>query len=174
MDLKGILAISGHTGLFKMISQAKNGIIVESLIDKKRMPAYSTSKISSLEDIAIFTMEEDVPLLKVLQKVFTHLDGKGALSHKASGEELKKFFLAVLPDYDQDRVYVSDIKKVVQWYNLLLSEGMIDLEEAKEEGEEESNEEASEATNEEASLPEETSSEATIESSEAKEEESPK
>ncbi|MCF8370640.1 MAG: DUF5606 domain-containing protein [Bacteroidales bacterium] len=174
MDLKGILAISGHTGLFKMISQAKNGIIVESLIDKKRMPAYTTSKISSLEDIAIFTMEEDVPLLKVLQKVFTHLDGKEALSHKSSSDELKKFFLAVLPDYDQDRVYVSDIKKVVQWYNLLLAEGLIDLEEAKEEEGEEGNDETPEANTEETTQPDEKDSETKMETPDAKEEEGPK
>lgn len=172
MDLKGILAISGHSGLFKMISQAKNGIIVESLIDKKRMPAYSTSKISSLEDIAIFTIEEDVPLLKVLQKVFTHLDGKEAISHKVSGEELKKFFLEVLPEYDQDRVYVSDIKKVVQWYNLLLAEGLIDLEEAKEEvaPDESSNEETAEVADKEKVQAKEAEKEAT----ETKEEDTPK
>ena len=145
MDLKGILAISGHPGLFKMISQAKNGIIVESMIDKKRMPAYTTSKISALEDIAIFTVEQDVPLLKVFQNIFEKLDGKEAISHKSSNNELKAFFEEVLPDYDQDRVYVSDIKKVVQWYNLLLEQGLVDLEEEKEEEENaESNEEKTE------------------------------
>ncbi|MEA3444766.1 MAG: DUF5606 domain-containing protein [Bacteroidota bacterium] len=129
MNLKGILAISGYQGLFKMISQAKNAIIVESLIDKKRMPAYTTSKISSLEDIAIFTSDEDLPLLKVFQKIYEHLNKGEAISHKSSGNELKKFFTEILPEYDKERVYVSDIKKVIQWYNLLLSEEMIDLEE---------------------------------------------
>ncbi len=133
MDLKGILAISGNTGLFEMVSQTKNGIIVESLIDKKRMPAYTTSKISSLEDIAIFTTDEDLPLLKVLQKMYSHLNEGEAISHKSSGNELKKFFEGILPEYDKDRVYVSDIKKVIQWYNLLLSQNMIDLKEEEEE-----------------------------------------
>ena len=146
MDLKGILAISGNTGLFKMISQTKNGIIVESLIDKKRMPAYTTSKISSLEDIAIFTTDEDLPLLKVFQKMYSHLNEGEAISHKSSGNELKKFFEGILPEYDKDRVYVSDIKKVIQWYNLLLSEKMIDLKE--EDQENETSEEETKATEE--------------------------
>lgn len=149
MDLKGILSISGHPGLFKMISQAKNGIIVESLIDKKRMPAYTTSKISSLEDIAIFTIEEDIPLLKVFQKLFTHLDGKEAISHKSSNDELKKFFEEVLPEYDRDRVYTSDIKKVLQWYNMLLAEDLVDLEETKEDAEENAEENAEETVSNE-------------------------
>ncbi len=118
--LKGILAISGQAGLFKMVSQAKNSIIVESLADGKRMPAYATSRISALEDISIFTEEEDVKLLEVFNKIYDKEQGQAAISHKASSNDLKKYFEEVLPDYDRDRVYVSDIKKVIMWYNLLL------------------------------------------------------
>ncbi len=118
--LKGILAISGQAGLFKMVSQAKNSIIVESLVDGKRMPAYATSRISALEDISIFTEEDDVKLLEVFNMIFDKEDGQPAISHKVSAKELKKYFGEILPDYDKDRVYVSDIKKVIMWYNLLL------------------------------------------------------
>ncbi|MFA8434573.1 MAG: DUF5606 domain-containing protein [Marinifilaceae bacterium] len=117
--LKGILAISGHAGLFKMVSNTKNALIVESLIDKKRMPAYATSKISALEDIAIFTEEGDVHLSEVFKNIFEKENGGQAVSHKASGAELKAYMEEVLPNYDQDRVYVSDMKKVFQWYNIL-------------------------------------------------------
>lgn len=119
MDLKGILAISGQSGLFKLISQARNGIIVESLETKKKMPAYATSKISALEDIAIFTTDEDIHLKEVFKNIYEKENGGETISHKASSEELKKFFAEVLPNYDRDRVYVSDMKRVVSWYNIL-------------------------------------------------------
>ncbi len=117
--LKGILAVSGQGGLFKIVSQAKNSIIVESLIDGKRMPAYATSRISALEDISIFTEDGDVKLYDVFKNISEKEDGGQAISHKVSANELKKYFTEILPDYDQDRVYVSDMKKVIQWYNLL-------------------------------------------------------
>lgn len=131
MDLKDLLAISGYSGLFKHISQTKNGIIVESLIDKKRMPAYASSKISALDDIAIFTTGDDLPLASVFENIFKKEDGKETLSHKSSSTELKAYFKDVLPEYDDDRVYVSDIKKVIQWYNILVGLNMISLEEEK-------------------------------------------
>ncbi|MCW3806591.1 DUF5606 family protein [Plebeiibacterium marinum] len=123
--LKGILAVSGQGGLFKMISQAKNSIIVESLVDGKRMPAYATSRISALEDISIFTEDEDVKLLDVFKNIFEKEDGGQAISHKSSANELKSYFAEVLPDYDRDRVYVSDMKKVIQWYNLLIEKEVL-------------------------------------------------
>lgn len=119
MDLKGILSISGYPGLFKMVSQSKSGLIVESLVDKKRMPAFMTSKISSLEDIAIYTEETEVPLVDVFKNIHDIENGGEAISTKASSNELKDYFSKVLPNYDQDRVYVSDIKKVINWYNTL-------------------------------------------------------
>jgi len=136
--LKGILAVSGHAGLFKMVSNTKNALIVESLIDKKRMPAYATSKISALEDIAIFTDEGDVHLSEVFKNIFEKENGGKAVSHKASGNELKAYMEAVLPNYDEDRVYVSDMKKIFQWYNLLHENELLnfDEEEVETEGEE--------------------------------------
>ncbi len=118
--LKGILAVSGQGGLFKMVSQAKNSIIVESLVDGKRMPAYATSRISALEDISIFTDEGDMKLVDVFKNIFEKEEGDKTISHKVSANELKSYFAEILPDYDRDRVYVSDMKKVIMWYNLLL------------------------------------------------------
>lgn len=123
--LKGILAVSGQGGLFKMVSQAKNSIIVESLVDGKRMPAYATSRISALEDISIFTEEGDVKLLDVFKNIFEKEAGSQAISHKVSANELKKYFAEILPDYDKERVYVSDMKKVIMWYNLLLDKDIV-------------------------------------------------
>ncbi|MCT4586446.1 MAG: DUF5606 domain-containing protein [Carboxylicivirga sp.] len=124
--LKGILAISGQRGLFKLVSQAKNSIIVESLIDGKRMPAYATSRISALEDISIYTEDEDVKLADVFKAVYEKEDGGMAISPKSSGNELKGYFEEILPLYDKDRVYVSDIKKVLSWYNILIENKLFD------------------------------------------------
>lgn len=140
MDLKGILSISGHSGLFKMVSQTKNGIIVESLIDKKRMQAYATSKISSLEDIALFTTNEDIPLTKVFMNIFKKENGGSSINPKSDSEILKKYFLEILPDYDRERVYVSDIKRVISWYNILLEHGYIKEEEENTENQDENKE----------------------------------
>ncbi len=132
--LKGILAVSGQGGLFKIVSQAKNSIIVESLIDGKRMPAYATSRISALEDISIFTEDGDVKLYDVFKNISEKEDGGQAISHKASSNDLKNYFEEILPDYDKDRVYVSDMKKVIQWYNLLQEKDVLNFsEEATEE-----------------------------------------
>ena len=149
MDLNGLLAISGHAGLFKTVKQARNSIIVESLTGGKRMPAYATSRISALEDIAVYTNAEDVPLAEILKNMYKHLDGKQAVSPKSSGNELKEFFALVLPDYDQERVYVSDIKRIISWYNLLQKLGLVDLEDAPEQNKDENAEENSEEKTEE-------------------------
>ena len=136
MDLKGILSIGGYGGLYKLIKQTKNGFIVESLTDKKRMQAFATSKISTLEDIAIYTEEGEVHLKDIFKKIFEKEDGKQTINHKVSSKELKSFFAELLPDYDRERVYVSDIKKVVNWYNVLVELDMVDLEEDEESTEE--------------------------------------
>jgi hypothetical protein len=119
MDISKIIAISGYPGLFKVVAQAHNGIIVESLIDKKRMQAFSTFKISALEDISIFTTGDDMPLKDVLKKMFETEKGQTKIDAKASNEELKAYLKNVLPNYDAERVHVSDIKKLITWYNLL-------------------------------------------------------
>jgi len=142
--LKGILAISGYPGLYEMKSQIKNGLIVEHIETKKRMPVYSTHKISSLEDIAIYTEDQEVILVDVFKNIFNKFEGKEVISHKSSNDELKSFFKEVLPDYDQDRVYVSDIKKVVNWYNILNKNNIITKEAIKEKEKEEAKEEAKE------------------------------
>jgi len=130
--LKGILSISGQPGLFKLIAESKNNIIVESLETGKRMPAYSTTKISALEDIAIYTDVDDVPLKEVFKTISEKEDGGKAISHKSSGNELKNYFGEVLPDYDRDRVYISDIRKVILWYNMLHDKNMLDFSEEEE------------------------------------------
>ncbi len=128
MNLKDILAISGYPGLFKLVSQAKNGIIVESLIDKKRFPAYASAKISALEDVAIFTHDGETPLKEVFLKIYEKEQGGPTLNHKSSTvNELKSYFLGILPEYDTEKVYVSDIKKVFMWYNTLHQMNMLNL-----------------------------------------------
>ena len=128
--LKDIMSISGHSGLFRFISQARNGIIVENLETKKRIQAFATMKVSSLEEIAIFTEDEEVSLEEVLRKVFEKEGGRAAIDHKSAPEKLKNYFGEVLPEYDRSRVYVSDIKKVVHWYNLLVQFDLLKFEEA--------------------------------------------
>jgi len=134
--LKGILSISGQSGLFKLVAESKNNIIVESLDTKKRIPVYSTTKVSALEDIAIYTESSDVPLKEIFKAISDKESGESAISHKSSGNELKNYFKEVVPDYDKDRVYVSDIKKVLLWYNTLLEKNMLDFSELEEENEE--------------------------------------
>lgn len=133
MNLTGIISISGQSGLFKIVSQTKNGIIVEPLGGGRRFPVHGAQRVSSLEDISIYTYEEDVPLAEVFEKIFKKLNGKEAISPKSSAEELKAFMEECLPSFDQERVYNSDIKKVAQWYNLLLAEGLLKEEKKEEE-----------------------------------------
>ena len=120
--LKTILAISGKPGLYKLVSRAKNSLIVEALDEThKRVPAFATDRITSLADIAMFTDSEDVPLHKVLTAVKEQEKGKAVSIDykKASGKELQDYFTKVLPEWDRDRVHNSDIKKLLQWYNIL-------------------------------------------------------
>ena len=133
VDLQKILSISGYPGLYKYISQARNGIIVESLNDKKRMCASSAERVSSLGDIAIYTDTEDVELKNVFLKIKEKHNSEASISHKSLPEELKKYFEEILPDYDRDRVYLSHIKKVIEWYNILQKNDMLDFMEEKEE-----------------------------------------
>lgn len=127
MNLKEIMSISGHPGLFRYIAQARNGIIVEGLEDKKRINAYASYKVSTLEDIAVFTSSGEVPLKDVFKKIHEKENGGKAPDAKASNEELKKYLESILPEYDRDRVYVSDIKKMLSWYNILHHNEMLDF-----------------------------------------------
>lgn len=134
MDLSGIISISGRPGLYKVIAQGKNSIIVESLIDKKRFPAYSTDRISALDDISIYTYDDDKPLKEIFEGIYKKVEGKEAPSHKEDLSVLQEYLSDVLPDYDEDRVYPSDIKKLFQWYNILHKAGvMVPVEEPKKE-----------------------------------------
>lgn len=119
MVIKDIVAISGQPGLFRFIAQGKNSIIVEHLETGKRSSASGTAKVSSLEDIAMFSETEDVPLKKVFDMVFDFAEGGEAIDPKSDNNALKNWFAGVMPDYSRDRVYPSDIKKVAQWYNIL-------------------------------------------------------
>tara|TARA_B110000879_G_scaffold168623_1_gene218291 strand:+ start:157 stop:579 length:423 start_codon:yes stop_codon:yes gene_type:complete len=124
MEFNKIISVAGKPGLFHAISQTKSGFIVESLMDKKRFPIPSTNNVSLLENIAIYTYEEEVPLLTVFKSMYEKTEGKEAISHKESGQKLTAYFSEVLPGYDEERVYTSNIKKVIQWYNLLVSSGL--------------------------------------------------
>lgn len=138
--LKGILSVSGQSGLYKMVAESKNNIIIESLDTLKRMPVHSTSKVSALEDIAIYTENGDVPLKDIFKLISDKENGGKAINPKASANDLKVYFGNVVPEYDKDRVYVSDIKKVLLWYNTLLEKGMLDFSETEEEEEKEQSE----------------------------------
>ena len=133
IQLKDIMAISGKGGLFRFVAQARNGIVVESLEDKKRHVASATARVSSLEDIAIFTVDEEVPLADIFFKIHEKGEGNETISHKTATAELKSFFEELVPDYDEERVYVSDIKKVFQWYNQLQQHDLLEVVEKEEE-----------------------------------------
>ena len=127
-----ILAISGKPGLYKLVSRGKNNLIVEALdATHRRQPAFATDRITSLADIAMFTESEDVPLMTVLTNLKNLEEGKKASldAKKASGDELREYFAKVLPEFDRERVHNSDIKKLIQWYNILIENGITDFEE---------------------------------------------
>ncbi|SEQ50369.1 hypothetical protein SAMN05421824_1822 [Hyunsoonleella jejuensis] len=128
MGLEKVLAISGKPGLYKLITQTRGGFVAESLMDGKRLSISLQNNVSVLSEIAIYTLTEEVPLYKVLGKIRDKEDGKlCSVKPKDSKDKLEEYFFDVLPDYDEDRVYASDIKKVIQWYNLLQKHEMLNL-----------------------------------------------
>ncbi|MBQ7472519.1 MAG: DUF5606 domain-containing protein [Prevotella sp.] len=129
--METILSIAGKPGLYRLVSRGKMNLIVESLDEaKKRMPAFATDRVTSLGDIAMFTDSEDIPLWKVLKNLGEKEGCKECTLNykKASGKELREYFAQVLPEYDRDRVHDSDIKKLIQWYNILIKNGIADFE----------------------------------------------
>ena len=129
--LQTILSISGKPGLYKLVSRGNNNLIVEALDGtNKRQPVFATDRVTSLADIAMFTDSEDVPLGEVLAKVRDKEEGKVSSLNwrKASAKELQAYFAEVLPTFDRDRVHNSDIKKLIQWYNILIQAGVTDFE----------------------------------------------
>jgi len=125
MNLKGIISIAGRPGLYKVVAQGKNSVIVESMTDKKRFPAHASDKISALEDISVYTTDEDVKLTEVYKKMYESLDGNAGLSHKEDPKKLREYVITFLPNYDSERVYDSDVRKLFQWYNTLIAEGLL-------------------------------------------------
>lgn len=127
VELEKIITVSGKPGLYKVISGGKNVVIAESLMDGQRHPIHSSQKVSTLSDISMFTTEEDIALREVFENAKTVFNGEVGPSHKSSGKEIREAMLKVLPNYDQERVYESDLKKFFQWYNLLQSKSMLDF-----------------------------------------------
>jgi Domain of unknown function (DUF5606) len=130
IDLKGIISISGMPGLYKVVAQSKNGVIVESISDKKRFPAFASHKISSLEDISMFTTGDDKPIAEILKSIFDKENGGPCLDSKKEDKEIIEYFSSVLPEYDKVRVYVSNMRKLFSWYNQLQSTGNLKIKEA--------------------------------------------
>ncbi len=129
MILKDIISISGESGLFKFLAQGKNSIIVEHIGTGRRSSAFSSARVSSLEDISVFTDDEDMPLGKVFDSIHEKENGGRAIDPKSSPEALKEYFAGIVPDYAKEKVYVSDIRKIMQWYNILLDNDMLKKEE---------------------------------------------
>jgi hypothetical protein len=130
IDLTGIIAISGQPGLYKVVAQSKNGIIVEGLADKKRTSISSTAKVSSLEDISMFTTGEDKPVAEIMKAIFDKEKGGACIDAKADDKTVVAYFAAVLPDYDKERVYTSNMRKLFTWYNALQTSGNLKVKEA--------------------------------------------
>lgn len=133
MSLEKILSVSGKPGLYKLITQTRSGFVAESLIDKKRITVNVRQNVSLLSEIAIYTLSEEVPLKQVLSTIKEKENGQQAsVSPKDSKDQLEEYFFGILPEYDEDRVYASDIKKIVQWYNLLQQNDLLDFTETDE------------------------------------------
>jgi len=131
MKLDKVLSISGKPGLFELKAQTRGGFLAQSLVDGKKIPVSMRNNVSILSEIAIYTYTEEIPLREVFQKIYDKEEGKPAINHKSSKAELTDYFSDVLPEYDEDRVYPSDIKKVIQWYNLLVSKDITDFSDPK-------------------------------------------
>jgi hypothetical protein len=132
MGLDKILAISGKPGLYELKTQTRSGFLAESLLDGKKISVNIRHNVSVLSEIAIYTFTEEVPLREIFKKILEKENGEKAISHKESKDKLEAYFSEVLPDYDEDRVYASDMKKVIQWYNILQSKGLTDFSETEE------------------------------------------
>jgi len=133
MSLDKILAISGKPGLYELKTQTRSGFLAESLLDGKKLSVSIRHNVSVLSEIAIYTFTEEVPLREIFNKIQEKEEGKQAISHKESKNKLEAYFREILPDYDEDRVYASDMKKVIQWYNILQTKGFTDFSETEEE-----------------------------------------
>jgi len=136
VELEKILSVSGKSGLYRVLNGGKSTVIAESLVDGKKQPIHAAQRVSALSDISMFTLEDDVPLREVFLRVKEHYASGPSIDHKSEGSVLRAAMSKVLPDYDEERVYESDIRKLFQWYNLLQSKGMLDFAEPEVEEEE--------------------------------------
>ncbi len=136
IDLTGIISISGQPGLFKIIAQSKNGIIVEGLADKKRVHVYSSTKVSSLSDVGMYTTGDDKPMEEIITAINDKEKGGPALDAKSDDKAIEAYFASVVPDYDKERVYISNMRKLFSWYNTLQATGNLKVKEETKEGEE--------------------------------------
>lgn len=132
MKISDVLAISGKPGLFKILASSSKNLVVESMLDGKRSSIPGTLRVSSLSDITMYTINEDVPLREIIKSMYDKNKGKAAISHNSSPQEVKDFVDSVVEDLDHDRVYASDLRKLVQWYNLLISQKALPFEEEEE------------------------------------------
>ena len=129
MSLDKVIAISGKPGIYSLKAQTRGGFLTESLLDGKKLSVGIRHNVSVLSEIAIYTTTAEMPLREVFEKIKEKEDGGETISHKVSKDQLEEYFFTLIPDYDEDRVYASDIKKVVQWYNILQRKGMLDFSE---------------------------------------------
>ena len=137
MELEGIINVSGKPGLFKVISKSNNTVIIESLTDKKRTAIYSHNQANLLDEIGIYTYNDTVPISDIFTKIAEKTSCGPSINHKSSKDDLINFFREILPEYDEDRVYISDIKKVIQWYNIMQSVNLIKIQKNKKENKKE-------------------------------------
>ena len=144
MELKDFISVAGKSGLHTIVGKSKNNVIVESLKDKKRFPIFNTNKISALSDISIYTYDEEILLSEVFDRIQKKYQKDAAISHLEKGDELRKVFEELIPNYDQEQVYNSDIKKVFQWYNILHETNNLVQEESNEEPDENAGQEKTE------------------------------
>ncbi|HKK40124.1 MAG TPA: DUF5606 domain-containing protein [Cryomorphaceae bacterium] len=154
MDLSQILSITGKPGLYKILNQSRGGVVVISLNDGKKMVVGQTQRVSTLSDISIYTLEGDEPLAKIFEKMKEQSGGKEVEVDSKDPDALREYFFRIFPEHDEDRVYPSDIKKMIKWFNLLLEKGL--LESTEEEKEEEAKAEKKVEVQEEAPKAEET------------------
>ena len=118
MTLKDVYSISGMSGLYKFVAQTKTGAILESLVDKRRVPTYPTHKLVALADIGVYTDDKELPLIQIFKRIFDKEAGKKAFNQKSDDKKLKEYFESLVPEFDKERVYVSDMKKIINWYNV--------------------------------------------------------
>ena len=141
MELEGIINVSGKSGLFRVISKTNTTVIIESLIDKKRTVIYSNNQANLLEEIGIYTYNDTIPLNKIFTTIAKKTKCGPCINHKSSKVDLTNYFREILPEYDEDRVYISDIKKVIQWYNIMQSVDLIKIPKNKKENKKEEKDE---------------------------------